>query len=417
MTSDQINRYFKLLDDYDYVLTAWKVVSTLGKYDGTLVDRNDYFQCMEPEAYRFNLLYENYKSDYPAPYIFHQLPEGSRGFFCFDYPYTMKVTYPYDVKIAEVLYKQFISDPMQDKTRRAIDTWLSSYGDNELVGRWLRNLTHDVQELAHKWEIEYYSMNPQTFATCVFEGYSRKFGDVILKLHAPTGRYNAELSYYKHSAENAHMASLLDCDDDYRAMLIERVKPGLQVKFDSNDIALRGLFDDFCANFIPADKVQGIDGVPSILGEFEERIELSGQYNVLADFRHRKEAVAMRLYNELFRNSEMFYLHRDLHRRNLLSDYNKIKAIDPLGVIGPKEFEFTISLIIEAKSDWPDPLKVYHDMMKFYERYCDAERLKAAAFITWVHKMDEYVFVKHDNFVLANWCAEMIQKIFGNEYD
>ena len=416
MSSEQIDRYFGLLDDYDYVLTTWKIVSTLGRYDGKRVDRNDYFQCMEPEAYRFDMLYENYRSDYPVPYIFHQLPETAKGFHCFDYPYTMKITYPYDVKIAEILYSEFISGPRQEKTRRAIDTWLSSYGNNDVVGQWLRNLTADIRELSDKWELEHCTMNPQTFATCVYEGYSRKFGDVILKLHAPTGRYKAELSYYINSQDNMHMARLLDYDDDYRAMLIEKVKPGLQVKFDAEDESLRELFDDFNEHFIPAQKVPGCEGIPSILGEFQERIELSGNYNILRDFRHKMERAALRLYDELFSEAEMYYLHRDLHRRNLLSDYGRIKAIDPLGVIGPKEFEFTISLIIEAKSDWQDSLKVYRDMMEFYSRYCSKERLSAAAFITWVHKMDEYVFVKHDNFVLARWCAEMITKIFGDEY-
>ena len=48
----------------------------------------------------------------------------------------------------------------------------------------------------------------------------------------------------------------------------------------------------------------------------------------------------------------------------------------------------------------------------------EKDRLMAAAFITWVHKMDEYVFVKHDNFVLAEWCAKMITDIFfdGRDY-
>lgn len=419
MTSEQINKYFSLLDDYDYVLTSWKIVSTLGKNDGTLVNRDDYFQCMEPEAYRFNLLYENYSSNYPVPYIFHQLPRNSRGFKCFDYPYTMKITYPYDTKIAEVLYREFISQPLQEKTRRSIDTWLSSYGHNEIIGRWLRNIPNDVQELADKWDIERFTMNPQTFATCVFEGYSRKFGDVIMKFHAPTGRYNAELSYYKFSGCNSHMARLIDYDDDYRAMLIERVKPGLQVKFDANDPALVELFDDFAENFISVDKISCLDGIPTMLEEFHERINISGRYNVLNDFRHKMEETALRLWEDLFDGCEKFFLHRDLHRRNLLSDHAKIKAIDPLGVIAPKEFEFTISLIIEAKSGRPEPLKTYDEMMKLYSKYCDYDRLRAAAFITWVHKMDEYVFAKHDNFFLANWCADMISNIFfeGREFD
>ena len=128
------------------------------------------------------MFYENYRIDYPVLYIFHQLLESAKGFRCFDYPYTMKITYPH---------------------------------------------------------------------------------------------------------------------------------------FDAQDRALADLFDDFCNNFLPAEKVRDCTGILSILGEFQERIELAGHYNILADFRHKMEEAALRLYDEFFGDAEMFYLHRDLHRRNL----------------------------------------------------------------------------------------------------
>ena len=103
----------------------------------------------------------------------------------------------------------------------------------------------------------------------------------------------------------------------------------------------------------------------------------------------------------------MYYLHRDLQRRNILKGADGIYAIDALGIIGPKEFEYTLNFIIEARA-YPDRyVELHHAMLD-----CDRKRLLAALFITWVHKMDEYVFSKSDEQKLARWCLGVIEKIF-----
>ena len=88
-TSDQYNRYFDFLDEYDFVLTTWKLAPALQRFDGTRVDRDDYFNVMEPDAYRFQKLYENFNFKDFHKYIFHNMPMNSKAMYCFDYPYTI----------------------------------------------------------------------------------------------------------------------------------------------------------------------------------------------------------------------------------------------------------------------------------------------------------------------------------------
>lgn len=413
MQEEQINKYFELLDQYDYVLTCWKVVSTLHTYRGENIDRNDYFHVMEPEAYRFPLLFKHYRADFPVPYIFHQLPSTSKGFHCFDYPHTMKITYASDVKIAEILYKDYIENPTKSKTFQNINLWLSSFNPADCVSEWLTKLPKYMEELSSRWEITSYTINPQTFATCVFEASSRRFGDVIIKFHAPSGRYAVESLYYRY-ADTHYMAKMFDCDDTYRAMLIEKIKPGIHEKFDPEDPRLKVFFDHVATHMIPIETVQFDIEIPTILSEFNTNIRHSDKYNFQLSFKHRMEELAQLLWTRYFADAPMFFLHRDLHRRNLLRCYDSIKAIDPLGVIGPKEFEYTINFVIEAKANLDRPTKTHQMMLDYFSAYCDRERLYAAVFITWVHKMDEYVFVKHDNFKLATWVADYIRTIFFN---
>ena len=411
MTKEQINKYFSLLDEFDYVLTAWKVTSTLAKYSGELVDRNDYFHVMEPEAYRFRLLYENYKYDYPVPYIFHQLPPTARGYYCFDYPYTMKITYPIDMRIAELLYED-INKVERETTKYNVSHWQSSFDSTGEVDEWLTNIPKYLDELSNKWEIGHYRVNPYTFSSYVLEARSGKYGNVIVKFHAPSGRFIPELSYYQCSGEISHMAKLIDYDKDYRALLIKMLTPGIQIKFDSENPKLRELYDDFSQHMIPEGEIINRDKIPDIFSEFEKNIKYSERFSFMYDFRKKMEHTAVCVWNKFFRDKPVYFLHRDLHRRNILSNYDDVVAIDPQAIVGPREFEFTITFVTETKADKFDAEDLFWRMFHYFTRYCDPESLYAALFFTWVHKMDEYVFVKHDNFQEATWAAEMIKNIF-----
>lgn len=413
MKEEQIDRYFSLLDEYDYVLTAWKVVSTLHRYDGVLTDRDEYFHVMEPEAYRFPMLYSNYKGDYPVPYIFHQMPREAKAYFCFDYPYTMKVTYARDVDIAEILYDDIILRPKQEKTRHNVNLWLSSFQDNN-IAEWLLKVTSYMEELMNRWEITSYTVNPQAFATCVYEAESKKYGSVIIKFHAPSGRFALELLYYKLQSKEI-MAELLDYDTEYRALLIQKVKPGHQVKFHMEDGELRSFYDKVSKKLLPRNAISTKLILPTIMSDFEQNVSYADNYNFETKFRKKMEETVRNIWAEYFADSPQYYLHRDLHRRNLLRENGKITAIDPLGIVGPKEFEYTIPFIIETKAHMENLLSKHRELFEFFSKYCCKERLYAAVFIMWVHKMEEYVFVKHDNFKLAKWAVESIKKLFFDD--
>lgn len=413
VVESQIDKYFDLLDDYDYVLTAWKVTSTLHRYDGQMVDRNDYFHVMEPEAYNFKKLHANYKVDYPVPYVFHQMPKDSKPYYCFDYPYTMKLTYARDMKVAELLYDEIIEKPRRDKTLHKMNMWLSSFKSDgvEKIYEWSGKIPELMEVLVQRWEIMNYSLNPQAFATCVYEAYSRKYGPVIVKFHSPTGRFNAELSYYK-NAKGGFMAELLDYDEEYRALLIRKILPGNQVKYNVENPDFYSFYKKVSENFL--DAPEDLEGIPTIMSEFNMNVENASNYTYEHDFRQRLEKMAYDIYDKYFADSKQYFLHRDLHRRNLMQSSEGIIAIDPLGCIGPKEFEYCIEVIIETRQS-KQPVECYKQLFALFSQFVEPERLAAALFFIYVHKMDEYVFVKHDHYEMASWALDMIKKLYFTE--
>lgn len=415
MTSEQIDKYFQLLDNYDYVLTTWKIVSTLGKYDGSLIDRDDYFHVMEPEAYQFETLYRNYKRDYPVPYIFHQMPRDSKGYYCFDYPYTMKITYASDIKVAYVLYQEYIQKPVEEKTKQKMREWISSFEKTD-VTQWQIQIPIYMEELANRWQLTDWKMNPNAFSTCVFEAKSSLYGSVIVKLHAPEGRYDLELAFYK-LYQGKDMPALLDYDNDYRAMLIQRVLPGIQVKFDVNSKVFRDFFDEYQKNMIHINN-NNLNGlmIPSIMDEFYINEKQAAKYTYEKAFRNKMEEKAKELWGKYFSTAPIYFLHRDIHKRNILrGDNGKLWLIDPLGIKGPKEFEYIISIFIEVRAKPERCKEIFNEMLTFFSKYCESNSLYIAAFILWVHKMNEYVFSQKDKFVRARTTIETMKRLFFDE--
>lgn len=410
-TSEQYDKYFKLLDKYDYVLTTWKLAPALHRFDGERVDRDDFFNVMEPDAYRFKKLYENFDFTNKKKYIFHNMPQSSNGYYCFDYPYTMKLTHPHDLKLLKVLYDEIVIKPDKNKTLQTVNKYLSASYDID-VEAWIHNVQEYVKEIAQKYGVINYQINNQTEANIVYEGTSPIHGDIIIKFTPNRFFYRKEMLYYKYAAKDT-VAKLLGFDDDYNALIIKTIKPGMQVRFNTFNTKLKDFFDKVDKHLIPIEEVEEKNELPTIMSEFDEYVKYADKYTYEYDFRKTMEKKAYVIWEKYFKDAPKYFLHRDMHRRNLLLSGEDILAIDPRGAIGPKAFEYVIQFIIELRENVEEfDYEKYNQLLNFFSSYVDINELKAALFIFWVYKLNDYVFQKQDNNKLAGWCKECIIDLF-----
>lgn len=409
--TEQYDKYFRLLDEYDYVLTTWKLAPALHRFDGTKVDRDDYFNIMEPDAYRFPMLYDSYDFYTLKKYIFHNMPDHAKPFYCFDYPYTMKVTYSHDIPLLEVLYDRIIAKPSNEKTLQVVNQYLSA-GGNPDVSRWIKSvqeIMHD--DIAPKYHITTYTMNSQTEANIVYEAESTVYGSIIVKFTPTKFFYHKEYTYYQLASRDT-MAELIGYDEEYHVLIIKTIKPGIQIRFDLDNTELREFFDMVDANLIPVESLNGDVIVPSIPLEFEEYVEAAGKRTFLYDIRKCLESKCRSIYEKYFSDVPLYYLHRDLHKRNILKDGASVRAIDPRGAVGPREFEYVIQFIIEIRDDQLNTKKHFWEMFDYFKCYVDEEKYLAALFYFFVYKANDYSFQKHDDNKLAKWCLESVCDLF-----
>jgi len=106
ITPKLIDEFLTLLNDYDYVNTAYKITDALGSYKDRIADREDYYLIQAPDAYRFPLLYKHFDKESPLCHPGHQLPMSATEYRYFGYNDNYKVTYPQDIMIVEYLMQR-----------------------------------------------------------------------------------------------------------------------------------------------------------------------------------------------------------------------------------------------------------------------------------------------------------------------
>ena len=107
ITSQIVDDYIQRLDRADAVITGQKIVASLGSYTMHVVDRENYYLIEAPEAFRFDLLCNNFDKDSKTITATNQhLPPDSKLDINFDFANNVKITYPSDLKYCERLMNE-----------------------------------------------------------------------------------------------------------------------------------------------------------------------------------------------------------------------------------------------------------------------------------------------------------------------
>ncbi len=97
VTKELIDLYMDKLDEYQVVATCQRIVDSLGCLDFLECDRSRYYILQSPEAFRFDLIYNNFNPFSPLVEAYQQLPEGATLYKHFDFPDNYKLTYHHDL--------------------------------------------------------------------------------------------------------------------------------------------------------------------------------------------------------------------------------------------------------------------------------------------------------------------------------
>lgn len=98
-----IDKYFELLDEYDYVESCKHISDSIGSYVMQAPRREDYYLIQAPEAYKFSILNQYFDCNSDVYFAANQFPGFIKGYQFFDIENNIKLTNPSDKCLIEYL--------------------------------------------------------------------------------------------------------------------------------------------------------------------------------------------------------------------------------------------------------------------------------------------------------------------------
>lgn len=106
ITCELIDKYFRLLDDYDHIETCKHITDSLGSYTVDQPTREDYYLIQAPEAYRYQMLSKYYDRECRIYYAGNQLPDSAKIYQYFMDEPNFKITTQADMHLVELLLQE-----------------------------------------------------------------------------------------------------------------------------------------------------------------------------------------------------------------------------------------------------------------------------------------------------------------------
>ena len=216
--------------------------------------------------------------------------------------------------------------------------------------QWLEDLPNLLNEAAERWDLE---IGEPLLLSYNYVTAAKRSGksEVVLKIGVPNREFSSEIHALRYFNADG-CVRLLESNDERSVILLERLNPGEM---------LVTLKDDEERTQIACDVMQRLwrpapEGLPLIqLSEwFAQLSELRPRYaGGSGPFPEKLVERVERLIPELFAEAGApMLIHGDFHHFNVLSSERGWLAIDPKGVIGPREYDCG-PLLINPMPDLP----------------------------------------------------------------
>ena len=106
ITPKIIDDYMDLLDEYDVVTTAEKCTGEIFNIDNyEKLDRNSFYFCQSPEAFKFSELYANIDLNSAYSELIYHYPNEPKICYYLDFQNNVKLTYQSDLEYCKFLIK------------------------------------------------------------------------------------------------------------------------------------------------------------------------------------------------------------------------------------------------------------------------------------------------------------------------
>ena len=245
---------------------------------------------------------------------------------------------------------------------------------------WLNDLPHIIKILSENWQIKvekpFENLSYNFVAPCICADGSEAVVKIALPLNKPEIFNEAK---YLQILGGKGAVKVLNFDEECRAMLLEKLSPGKQLKeiFAGNEQS---------AVEVAAVLIRKLRRKPPADSEFvllEVWFENFFKRALNTEFPPECLRKTQEIFCEFNNSSQKFLLHGDLHHENILSaERESFLAIDPKGIIG--EIGFETSAFLNNHLYWlAGDLNLREKLIKAVAHFSESFEIKPRDLYKW----------------------------------
>lgn len=266
--------------------------------------------------------------------------------------------------------------------------------------KWLENIDTIVEKYAQKFALSDITLIENLSINLVLFAKSKQFGDVVLKIGAPTPSFLTEINVMKlYSSEYVPKCYFSSVED--RVMILEKLSPGYSLtKLNGLEERIKVFSKISNHLLIP---MNNIESFPTLEAKFHKNMEFA--YQNKSTFINISEMIdfANEIYAKIkTKNLPKYILHDDLHHKNILKTQNGWKAIDPHGIIGERVFETCQFIRTELENEIFTETKLQKIINLLSQHFEEDEQLiLESLYINIVLKIIWYTKTKYDTKIIS----------------
>lgn len=378
-----IDEYFERLDSYDAVITAQKITGGFTDINNSRLDREKYIITQSPEGFRFELLWNNFKLDFPYQEMAGMLPDYCTRYYNYEFKNNLKLTYDFELTYAEYMLRNLGKLTRKSNVAYFDKEILLTEGikayllrkESEKTMKWIDQIYAAMPELIARWEITSFVPNQISRYGLVLQAKSQKYGNVIVKFIPEfVERFERELEALRLLPES-YMCPLYDVDEENRAMLLREIKPAKYASFEEN-LKLSKLFEKVIGDVVKYQDDIALQYIPDYYEELKGKLEHADLMPYCKEEIIPELQYAIRLYEQVFADSDKYIVHGDLHELNILDDGNRFWGIDPNGMLAPIELECVRFIRNDVRNHPTFGYEARFELLvHYFSKYVDERRL------------------------------------------
>ena len=268
---------------------------------------------------------------------------------------------------------------MERRTRQLRQTMVALYGDRGAA--WWRDLPDLLERCARRWSLTLLPPFDNLTYNYVAPAARADGSEAVLKLGVPNPELLSEMEALRHY-DGRGSVRLLAADEEWGALLLERLRPGATLVTEEDDEAATRIAAGVMAQlWRPPPREHGFRSVADWAAGLERlRDTFDGG---TGPFPPRLVSLAEGLFAELLPSmASPVVLHGDLHHDNILAAGRRPwLAIDPKGILGEPAYEVGAWLRnpLPQVAGWPDLEKILARRVAVFAEMLGFERKRLLA--------------------------------------